>query len=261
MIVDDEFMARKELRALLAACPQVQVVGEAAHAEEARQLCQALKYDLVFLDIQMPGLSGIDLAKQLLSAETPPRIIFTTAYPEFAVDAFNVGAADYLVKPFDEGRLSRAVARAFSWLASRSAEADSQMAAQKPAGPAAGQIKNLDGLRNRIAIDKWDRTIFLDAGQIIFVYVKDEDVFIKLLNEKILTRHTLREMEEKLEPFGFIRTHRRFLVNPHRVKEVLPYFKGNLSLVVEDDEKTEIPVSRSLAREVKKRLGIIGEED
>ena len=111
LIVDDEPMARRELRTQLNEFSGVQVVGEAADAAEAQQLIDAIDYDAVFLDIQMPGLSGLDLARRLQQRERRPRVIFTTAYSHYALDAFDTGAADYLLKPFDEERLGRALAR------------------------------------------------------------------------------------------------------------------------------------------------------
>ncbi len=272
LIVDDEYPARKELRRLLASFPEVEVVGEATHAEEARQLCLALKYDLLFLDIQMPGLSGIELARELQKLSPRPRVIFTTAYQEFALDAFRVGAVDYLLKPFDEDRLAEALGRIGPAPSAPSAApagpATARRAPRPDRAPApfrdAGVSREPPRYRapaDRIAVERADKIAVIDVRNIVFIYALNEEVYVKLPRERLLARQTLRELEEQLVPFDFVRTHRRFLVNLRKVREVIPYFKGHLRLAVDDEERTEIPVSRTLAAEVKQRLGLNGRRE
>lgn len=243
LIVDDEYPARRELRAQLASFPGVEVIGEAASAEEARQLIRALPYDVVFLDIEMPGASGMALARELAGAPRP-QVVFTTAYPQYAVEAFQVGAAGYLLKPFDEERLGQVLERLGSGRAS--AAPAPAPALVRPAGPAP-----------RIPVEKGTKTLLVPAAEIAFIFAQDEQVYVKLHAERLpCRRYTLRELDEKLSPHGFLRVHRRFLVNVEKVREVVPYFKGCLSLVVADAERTEVPVSRALTPAVRQRLGL-----
>lgn len=238
LIVDDEAPARRELRAQLAGFPGIRVVGEAADATEALQLIDAIDYDAVFLDIQMPGLSGLDLAAHLQARERRPRIIFTTAYSQYAVDAFGVGAADYLLKPFDEERLARAMARL--------PEAPPVTAPQPPAS-----------MPERIPAEKGSKLVLAPIPEIIYAYAKDEEVWLKLHGEELLCRrHTLRDLESKLTPHGFLRVHRRYLVNLAKVREISALYKTGMSMVVQDQAGTEIPVSRHLMPQIKQRLGL-----
>ncbi|HYF95001.1 MAG TPA: LytTR family DNA-binding domain-containing protein [Symbiobacteriaceae bacterium] len=233
LIVDDEAPARRELRALLAGFPNVQVVGDAADSAEAEQLIGAIDYDAVFLDIQMPGRSGLDLARRLLTQPRHPRVIFTTAYPEYAVDAFGVGAVDYLLKPFDEERLARALYRL------------------QGETPSAGPVVD------RIAAERGSKTVLVPVGEIVFAFARNEEVWLKLHQEALLCRrYALRELEEKLANRGFLRVHRRFLVNLHKVGEVSSTYKQGLSVVMDDAAHTEVPISRSLLPTIKQRLGL-----
>ncbi len=235
LIVDDEYPARKELRAQLAQFPDVEIVGEAATADEARKLIAALPYDVVFLDIEMPGRSGLDLARELAQAGGP-KVVFTTAYPQYAVEAFDVGAAGYLLKPFDEERLGKVLER----LGARAGPA------AEPAAPAPP----------RIPAHRNDVTVLVAPEEVVFAYAEAEQVYLKLHRERLGCRFTLRELEARLRPHGFLRVHRRFLVNLAKVREVVPYFKGNIALVLDDAQRTEVPVSRGLAPLVRRSLGL-----
>lgn len=269
LIIDDEAPARIELRAQLEQFP-VEIVGEATSAREAAQLIAAIDYDVIFLDIQMPGLSGLDLARQLASRPRPPRVVFTTAYPQYAAGAFGVGATDYLVKPFDEERLGRALQRVLAQMPAAAAPPPPAPAVPAPAGapvpPAAGPVAAARAPERagaapartpiRLPVDRGGKTLLLDPAEIVFAFALDEQVYLKLAREKLRCNFTMRELEERLAPCGFVRTHRRYLVNIGRVREVIRYFKGSLGLIVDDAERSEVPVSRSLAPEVRPRLGL-----
>lgn len=243
LIVDDEAPARRELRAQLATLGGVQVVGEAADAAEAQQLIDAIDYDAVFLDIQMPGLSGLDMARRLQGRERKPKVIFTTAYSQYALDAFDAGAADYLLKPFDEERLARALARLQAAAAGPSATAGA---------PGSGAP-----LADRIPAEKGNKTVLVPLPEIIFAYAKNEEVWLKLFGEELpCRRYTLRDLEAKLASHGFLRVHRRFLVNLAKVREVSALHKTGMSVVVMDQSASEIPVSRNLMPLIKQRLGL-----
>jgi len=244
LIVDDEYPARQELRNLLASFTDVEVVGEATNAPEALQLTKALEHDILFLDIQMPGLNGLQMARELQQLPNPPCVIFTTAYEEYAVEAFEVSALDYLLKPFDEVRLARALEKVRRVIGNR--------------GKSPGRPANAPGIEriNRIPVEKWDKTVLINQDDIVYAYTEDDYVYIKLFNDKLLTRYTLKDLESRLASGGFFRTHRQYLVNLRKVREILPYFKGAFTLVVEDAQRTEIPVSRANVKKLKKLLGM-----
>lgn len=236
LIVDDEAPARRELRAQLTSIPGVQVVGEAADSDEAQQLIAAIDYDAVFLDIQMPGLTGIQLAERLQRRERRPRVIFTTAYPQYALDAFGVGAVDYILKPYDEERLARALQRL--------------QESSPPAQPLSGMVE-------RIPAEQGNRTVLVPTAEIVYAYARNEEVWLKLHGEALLCRRfTLRDLEAKLAPHGFLRVHRRFLVNLNQVRAVSALHKAGMSLVVADAAQSEVPVSRNVMPQIKQKLGL-----
>lgn len=186
----------------------------------------------------MPGMDGLALARALQARDGRPRVIFTTAYPQYALDAFQVGAADYLLKPFSEERLGQALARL-----------------RELTGAPAPQPE--PAVMDRIPVEKGSKTLLVQAGDVLYAYAQNEEVWVRLPGKQFLCRrYTLRELEERLVPLGFIRTHRRYLVNLKRVLEVSPLHKTGMTLVVEGARDTEIPVSRNLMPIVKQKLGL-----
>lgn len=257
LIVDDEAPAREELRFLLEEIGRVQVVGEATNGEEALVLINSLDYDLVFLDIRMPGRSGLEIAKEVHSLPQRPRVIFTTAYPDHAVEAFDLSAADYLVKPFDAERLRRAVERALATGAERTddgapaspgREAD---AARQAVRPRAAEPERLV----RIPVQKDGRTKLVDGDAIVYVSAARGYSSIKLGDERVLVSFSLNELERRLQGH-FFRVHRSYLVNLRYVRELVPDFRGALVLVMNDRQRSRVEVSRRHARELRKRLGV-----
>lgn len=239
LIVDDEAPAREELRYLLGEFDQVQVVGEATNAEEALTLLRSLAYDIVLLDIRMPGGSGIEVAEALRSGPHPPKVIFTTAYPDYAPEAFDLDAADYLVKPFDSERLGRALARALEPVADT---------------PAASEAEPADPL-GRIPVQQGDRTVLVDVSSIIFATAARGYSYLQLASERVLVSYSLNELERRLKGH-FYRTHRSYLVNLDHVRELRPDFKGALVLVMDDHRRSRVEVSRRHARELRRLLGL-----
>ncbi|GAA5117771.1 LytTR family DNA-binding domain-containing protein [Haloechinothrix salitolerans] len=255
LIVDDEAPARAELRYLLGGFDQVQVVGEATNAEEALTLLRSLDYDIVLLDIRMPGGTGIEVAEALRSGSNPPKVIFTTAYPDYAPDAFDLDAADYLVKPFDAERLGRALTRA---LAPGQGDADSEStpAHGVPAAPgsSAAPAPPAEPLA-RIPVQQGDRTVLVDASSIIFATAARGYSYLQLAGERVLVSYSLNELERRLRGH-FYRTHRSYLVNLDHVRELRPDFKGALVLVMDDHRRSRVEVSRRHVRELRKLLGL-----
>jgi two-component system response regulator LytT len=232
LVVDDEAPARSELRFLLGEAGGVEVVGEAGNAVEALQLIKAIPYDVIFLDIQMPGLSGVQLAEVLSGLSRPPSIIFVTAHGEHAVKAFEVKATDYLVKPVEIERLRQAIARL---------EPAAELAPAKV---------------ERIPVEKSGKKLLINVSDILYVMAKDDYSYLYTPADRYLSTISLAQLEIKLEPVGFFRIHRRYLVNLARVKEVVPMYGGTLLLTLADDAATQIPVSRRRVPALKKALGL-----
>jgi two-component system response regulator LytT len=233
LVVDDEAPARSELRFLLSEAGGVEIVGEASTAAEAGQLIRAIPYDVVFLDIDMPGVSGMRLAEALSGLEHPPAIVFVTAYSEHAVKAFEVEAADYLVKPVEIARLRRAIERL------------------TPSAPAPGSARV-----ERVPVEKAGKKLLLSVEEIFHIMAKDDYSYLFTDGERYLSTMSLADLERKLEPRGFFRVHRRFLVNLAQVKEVVPMYGGTLLLTMKDREATQVPVSRRRVPSLKKALGL-----
>jgi two-component system response regulator LytT len=232
LVCDDEAPARSELRFLLEEVGGVEVVGEAGSGAEALQLIRALPYDVVFLDIDMPGLSGIKLAEVLNDLDKKPAIVFVTAHSEYAVQAFEVAATDYLVKPVESDRLRQAIER---------------LVPAQPSGP----IK-----LERIPVEKAGKKLLLPVDDIFHIMAKDDYSYLHTDGERYLSTMSLSTLESKLEAQGFYRVHRRFLVNLSKVSEVVPMYGGTLLLTLKDRNRTQVPVSRRRVPALKKVLGL-----
>ncbi|MHB9094046.1 MAG: LytR/AlgR family response regulator transcription factor [Eubacteriales bacterium] len=264
LIIDDEYPARKELRFLLNKFDNIEVVGEATNAQEALTLIKALDYSILFLDIEMPGMNGLEVGARVQEMPNPPHVVFVTAYDEYAVRAFEVNAVDYILKPFDEKRLTQTINKIVKITQQQqqqqaaSAFAGSQVEQQDsvPEGIPSGGQKPQHIKIDRIPAEKQGKTILVNESDIIFAFTEQDYVYIKTLNDKLFTRFTLKELESRLNPSIFFRTHRCYLVNLHKVKEIIPFFNGTYTLIVEDNEKSEVPVSRAQAKKLRKILGM-----
>ncbi len=249
LIVDDEYPARKELRYLLQPYDFVKVVGEATNTIEAMELIDKIDYSVLFLDIDMPGLSGIELAEQLKEKPNPPAIIFITAHENFALAAFAANAADYLLKPINPKRLEEALNKVHKRMESQIESVPASAPINQPeAKPSLGA--------DMIPVEHRGKTILLHEEDIIYAYTDNDYVYVKTNTEKYLTRFTLKEMESRLNPNIFFRSHRCYLVNIRKTKELVPFFNGTYTLIVDDQEKSEVPVSRTQSKKLRELLGI-----
>jgi two-component system response regulator LytT len=230
LVCDDEAPARSEMRYMLGEAGGVEVAGEASNALEALQLIKNYPFDVVFLDIDMPGLSGMQLAEVLASLDRQPAVIFVTAYSEHAVKAFEVAATDYLVKPVELPRLKQALDRL---------------------APAEGPARV-----ERVPVEKAGKKLLLAVEDIYYIMAKDDYSYLYTDGERYLSTISLSQLETKLEPRGFFRVHRRFLVNLSQVKEVVPMYGGTLLLTLKDKASTQVPVSRRRVPSLKKALGL-----
>jgi two-component system, LytTR family, response regulator LytT len=232
LLVDDEAPARSELRYLLDAHPEVTVVGEAASASEALSLAPALRYDVVFLDVEMPGLTGVEAAPIVRDRSDPPAVVFVTAHEHYAVDAFAVEAFDYLLKPVDPDRLARVVERL------RERTSDSVAPVEKIPVVAGGGGSEL-----------------LDFDHIHYVQADGDYSRIHTYDRSYLSTASLGELEERLGP-RFARIHRSYLVNLAKVAGVRRPAPDRFRLQLADAAHTELDVARRQSRELRERLGL-----
>jgi DNA-binding LytR/AlgR family response regulator len=243
LIVDDEPLARERLSRMLAEVETVEIVGEAEDGVRAVEMIEVLRPDLVFLDIQMPGLDGFGVIEAL---EDPPPVIFVTAYDEYAIRAFEVSALDYLLKPFGRERLNKAVRRAQEALAGERDLAE-QLAPLLKSLAAQGQYLTRLAVRDRNSIR------VLDVDEVDWIGVECEQVMVHLGEQMYPIRRTLAELEARLDPAHFFRVHRAAIVNLDRVKEVIPWFKGSHKLRLTTG--AEVDLSRAQARALRQILG------
>ena len=255
MVVDDEQLAREELCYQLEQLGDVQVVAQAGNGLEALTAVDRHGPDLVFLDIQMPGLSGFEVARRLLAREEDsPALVFVTAFDQHAIQAFEVNAVDYLLKPVEAARLEQALSRARRRLSSERPSAGSA-----PFNDQLEQIvKMMAGRqerRDQVAIKTGERFILVQADEIIYASLADESINIVTGQVAGTSNYrTLDDLQARLDPDVFWRVHRSHLVNINKIKEIVPWFSRNYILRMKDAKATEIPVSRSQTKRLREYL-------
>lgn len=249
IIVDDEKPAREELAYLLKGFPEINLIGLGRNGVDAVNLIKEHSPDLVFLDVQMPGLDGFGVLKKLVEKKLRvPHVVFATAFDHYAVQAFDVNAVDYVLKPFDKARISKAIARARKALETQIPAADrleqlvQQLGVSKPAS--SQPIKLL--------VKSQQRLLLVGAEDLIWAAIQDGDVSVMAKDvEGSSNYHTLEELNAALDSESFWRPHRSFLVNIHHIKEVVPWFKSTFMLKMNDKKNTEIPVSRGQTKRLR----------
>jgi len=250
LIVDDEQLARDELAFLLKGFPDVEVVGQGKNGLEAVTLIRELNPQLVFLDVQMPGLDGFGVIRKLLEKKARlPFFIFATAYDQYAVHAFDVNALDYLLKPIARSRLDKAIGKVRKMVGA--------------AGPTHEKLDRLvqtvterpEAQMGKLLLKSGGRLYLVDSSDL--VYASIEDGVISLVTRDLEGESNFRTVEDlqaNLDPNAFWRAHRSYLVNIHRIKEVVPWFKSSYQLKMDDRKQTEIPVSRAQTRKLRELL-------
>lgn len=237
LLIDDERLARNELRRLLAAFPDIRVAGEAANAKQAREQMAALKPDLLFLDVQMPGETGMEF---LESMEPPiPHVIFTTAYDEFAVKAFELNAIDYLLKPVDPPRLAEAIGR----LPPAKAPGKGKQAAS-------GNLREKD----KVFVREGDRCWFVEVGQIRLLESEGNYTRVHFGDAQPQLFRSLNAMEERLDPKFFFRANRRQIINISWIHSIEPWFSSGLLVELKGGAKVEL--SRRQAQDFRERMSL-----
>jgi two-component system LytT family response regulator/two-component system response regulator LytT len=245
VIADDEPLARQELRFLLEEIGDVEVVGDAANGLEAVELIRKLDPVLAFLDIQMPGLDGLGVVKRLRdSGIALPHIVFSTAYEEFAVEAFRLEAMDYITKPVERERLEETIERARRLVSDRMAE------------PPPAPVHRPSGF-TKLLVRSGSRNLIVDPQELIYATIEGGVItLVTLQAEGQSSFRTLEELQATLDPDLFWRAHRSYVVNVNRIREVMPWFKSTYQLKMDDKKGSEIPVSRMQSRRLREMLNL-----
>ena len=268
LIIDDEQLARDELRFLLDSAGGVDVVAQGTNGIEGVELIEEHRPDLVFLDVQMPGLDGFAVIQKVMehnrlqggSAGPLPQIIFATAYDQYAVRAFDVNAVDYLLKPFDRSRVVEAVERARGRMPGNTARTPAETPIESQLEALLRLLKRPEGAGSqpaKIVVQAQNRLLLVSQAEICFAAI-DEGVI------RIVTRtlegqskcRTLEELLEQLDPAHFWRAHRGFVVNIDHIREVVPWFKSSYQLRMNDKQQTEIPVSRTQTKRLRELFNL-----
>jgi len=252
VIVDDEQLALDELGYLLKSVDDISVVAQGHNGLDAVNLIREHSPDIVFLDVQMPGLDGFGVIKKLVDRKIPlPQIVFATAFDQYAVKAFEVNAVDYLLKPFDKKRVGQAVDKARKKLqggGNGNDKLDSLVkmmeANQKPA-------------TSKVLVRTAGRLFLVDQKDICFASIQDGIISVIAANlEGQSNCRTLEELLEGLDPDTFWRAHRSYVVNINRIREVVPWFKSSYQLRMDDRKQTEVPVSRAQTKRLRELFGL-----
>jgi len=252
LIVDDEKPARDELAYLLKSFPEINLIGQGKNGLEALQLIKEHSPDLVFLDVQMPGLNGFGVIKKLIERKLPvPHIVFATAFDNYAVQAFEVNAVDYVLKPFDKGRVARAIQRA-----RRVVEAQAS-----PAERLESLVEQLAAVRPqhapKLLVKAQGRLLLVAAEDVVYASIQDGviSIFTREL-EGVSNYRTIEELQGALDSEVFWRPHRSYLANVNQIKEVVPWFKSSYLLRMADKRQSEVPVSRAQTRRLRELFNL-----
>ena len=251
VIVDDEQLALDELSYLLKSVDDVAVVAQGHNGLDAVNLIKEHSPDLVFLDVQMPGLDGFGVIKKLIDRKINlPQIVFATAFDQYAVKAFEVNAVDYLLKPFDKKRVGQAIEKARRKLQGTSPSSDKLESL----------VKMLEAQRpqnSKVLLRSAGRLLLVDQKDVCFASIEDGVISVMATSlEGQSNCRTLEELLQGLDPDMFWRAHRSFVVNINRIKEVVPWFKSSYQLRMDDRKQTEIPVSRAQTKRLRELFGL-----
>jgi two-component system LytT family response regulator/two-component system response regulator LytT len=254
IVVDDEQLARDELCFLLQQIGGIEVVAQAGNGVEALRVIEEFQPDLVMLDVQMPGITGFEVARRVMEAGLESHVVFVTAFDQYAIDAFEVNAVDYLLKPVEPARLTTAIDRARKRLMF-----DRSAPRVGAGGEDLERLVQLLAVRQarqeQLAIKVDDRFLLIHADEVVFASVEDEAIRVVTNSLSGTSNYrTLDELQARLDPAVFWRVHRSHLVNINKIKEIVPWFSRNYILKMKDVRGSEIPVSRSQTRRLRDYL-------
>lgn len=246
LIVDDEELAREELSYLLKDFPEIDVMQTASNGLQAVRLIEELEPELVFLDVQMPGLDGLGVIAKVREKGGPiPHFVLTTAFDQYAVEAFRLRALDYVLKPVERDRLAESVDRA-----KRALE-------EKPPHEKPADAPKPVAQRTKLLVRANNRNLIVDAQDLIYATIDEGTITVVTSHfEGQSNYRTIEELQSNLDPDMFWRVHRSFLVNINKIREVIPWFKSSFQLKMDDKKQTEIPVSRIQTRRLRTLLKI-----
>ncbi|MBZ4646392.1 MAG: two-component system, LytTR family, response regulator LytT [Petroclostridium sp.] len=250
VIIDDEIPAREELEYLLTKEDSLfKIVGRGQSGEEAVELCNELKPDVVFLDIHMYGMSGLEAAKMILGSNSPPIIIFATAYDEHAVEAFEINAVDYILKPFSEERIRITISKIRHLLDNKGIQSGRLT-------KAIHTIEQAGGISGKLGIWVDERFILIDQKDIVYLEAQRKHTLINTTSHQYESTTSFGELEQKLDGKLFFKVHRSYIVNLNHIKEVSMWFNNNLNIIMKGYEKNRIPVSRTQIKQFKELIGM-----
>jgi len=240
ILADDDADQRKILKYYLKKYPEIKIVSEVSEGDRVLQHVKRFYPDVLFLDVELPGKSGIEVARQLSREDFHPLIVFFTSYPQYAVEGFEVEAVDYLVKPVEPARLEKAIQRIMA-----------ELADHIPAASAPQPIETLQFLS--IMFNDHARVVSVD--DIVFFSVESGTVYVHLKKFSGPLRYrSIKRLEAELDPKRFVRVHRKYLVNVAHVREIVNWFKHSYHIIMDDEKQTELPLSRRGARELRKLI-------
>jgi len=249
VVVDDEQLARDELQFLLEQLDDIDVVAQAGNGVEALRVIEEYQPDLVMLDVQMPGLTGFEVARRVVQAGLESQLVFVTAYDQYAIDAFEVNAVDYLLKPVEPERLATAVERVRKRLAAEKSRKETDLE------PLLQMLADRQTRREQLAIKVEERFLLVQTDEVVHASVEGDQIRVVTNSLSGTSNYrTLDELQTRLDPGVFWRVHRSHLVNINKIKEIVPWFSRNYILKMKDAKGTEIPVSRSQTRRLREYL-------
>ena len=258
IVVDDEQLARDELCFQLERIENLEVVGQAANGVEALKMIEQHEPDVVFLDVQMPGLTGFEVARQLIERAAETQLVFVTAFDQYALKAFEVSAVDYLLKPVEPSRLVHAVEKVRRRVVAERTATDPTLGRRANTDELERLVRLLSerhGHQGQIAIKIGERFLLIQSEEIVHASVVDDTITVVTNSVSGTSNYrSLDELQERLDPSIFWRVHRSHLVNIHKIKEIVPWFSRNYILKMKDPKATEIPVSRSQTKRLREYL-------
>ena len=240
VIVDDELPARKELRYILEEVNEIEIVGECVNGKEALEFLKSNEIDLVFLDVEMPVMSGIECGQIIMYMPNAPKVVFSTGFDQFAVNAFELGAFDYILKPYSEERVNATLKRFFEYAAITKTSKS-----------------NIISTNSKITLATSERLLVFDPpAEIVMIKTESGSSLFYTTRGIIKTNLLLKDAEENLANLGFLRTHKSFIVNANMIREVIPYFRDTSLQVMQHYEKEAVPVSRHFMKSFKYTIGL-----
>lgn len=236
IIVDDEQLICDEIEYLLKSESDIEVTAKFNNASQALQYIQTNDCHLVFLDIKMPGISGLEMAQKLSSLRCPPLVVFITAYAEHALEAFETPAVGYITKPVTAPKITKVLEKV-------------RTLRKRPAQPEAR-------LASKVCVMNSGKIIPVSIQDIVLIYAKEKDVFVRTKTSEFATALTLQEFEQLLANRNFLRIHRQYIVNLDNIIEIIPWFHGSYLLRMDDCKGEEVPVGRTKIKTLKSIMGL-----